>query len=235
MRGVGGVTPEKAEYLENMRQQLNLPKETADKVIKDVRSEVLGTTSDAMDGKWDVAKVMKLSGEGVDISKALEEPQRRNLFRWGPGRGCMAGCVLQCVCLHGRAADEAPVQGRRGRLRDARFQGVQGCWHVVCSAAWLQRCEEHVQMRTWEGILWAAVGLQAYHLVHPWQHPAPSLCSTPTFFCSPTRLTPPLRTRLLLTPPAHTPPPAGASLRRLWPPAMAHSTPSTCSPSCPRL
>jgi hypothetical protein len=83
MRGVGGVTPEKAEYLENMRQQLNLPKETADKVIKDVRSEVLGTSSDAMDGKWDVAKVMKLSGEGVDISKALEEPQRRNMFRWG--------------------------------------------------------------------------------------------------------------------------------------------------------
>ena len=50
-------------------------------VIKSVRSEVLGTSSDAIDGKWDVAKVMKMAGEGVDVSKALEEPQRRNLFR----------------------------------------------------------------------------------------------------------------------------------------------------------
>jgi hypothetical protein len=32
MRGVGGLTPEKSEYLDSMRQQLNLPKETADKV-----------------------------------------------------------------------------------------------------------------------------------------------------------------------------------------------------------
>jgi hypothetical protein len=46
-----------------------------------VRSEVLGTSSDAIDGKWDVAKVMKLAAEGVDIAKALDEPQRRNLFR----------------------------------------------------------------------------------------------------------------------------------------------------------
>jgi hypothetical protein len=32
MRGVGGLTAENVEYLEGMRAQLNLPKETADKV-----------------------------------------------------------------------------------------------------------------------------------------------------------------------------------------------------------
>ena len=29
---MGGLTPEKSEYLESMRQQMSLPKETADKV-----------------------------------------------------------------------------------------------------------------------------------------------------------------------------------------------------------
>eukprot|EP00878_Enallax_costatus_P008337 GHUV01008715.1.p1 GENE.GHUV01008715.1~~GHUV01008715.1.p1 ORF type:complete len:884 (+),score=360.27 GHUV01008715.1:261-2912(+) len=82
LRGSGSLSEERKQYLEELRTQLNLPKDKGDKIIREVRTEVLGAAA-ALDQeeRWTVDKVMKMHGEGVTVSKALEEPQRRMLLR----------------------------------------------------------------------------------------------------------------------------------------------------------
>jgi len=82
LRGTGQLTAERKEYLDQMRQQLGLQQAAADKIIKEVRTEVLGAAAALEEGeRWDLEKVVQMHKEGVDITKALEEGQRRMIFR----------------------------------------------------------------------------------------------------------------------------------------------------------
>eukprot|EP00877_Chromochloris_zofingiensis_P006644 jgi/Chrzof1/2232/Cz11g07180.t1_TIC110[v5.2] len=82
MRGSGSLTGERKEYLETMRSQLGLPEATADRIIKEVRTEVLGATAALDDDqKWTIERVLDLHKDGVDVTRMLEEPQRRTLYR----------------------------------------------------------------------------------------------------------------------------------------------------------
>jgi hypothetical protein len=67
---------------------------------------VLGAAA-ALDSeeRWTVDKVLQMHKEGVDISKMLEEPQRRMLLRreldkkLNDGKGaCVRVCGGGCVC-----------------------------------------------------------------------------------------------------------------------------------------
>ncbi|WIA15162.1 hypothetical protein OEZ85_001848 [Tetradesmus obliquus] len=84
LRGsAAGLSAERKQYLEELRTQLNLSKETGDKILREARTEVLGAAA-AFEGeeRWTVDKVMALHKEGgVTVSKMLEEPQRRLMLR----------------------------------------------------------------------------------------------------------------------------------------------------------
>ncbi|KAI8475724.1 MAG: hypothetical protein J3K34DRAFT_517150 [Monoraphidium minutum] len=84
LRGTGSLSPERASYLDAMRKQLSLPQDKADKIVKEVRSEVLGASAaleEAGGQKWTVDRVMQAHKDGVDIERALEEGPRRALLR----------------------------------------------------------------------------------------------------------------------------------------------------------
>uniref|UniRef100_A0A383VE54 Uncharacterized protein n=1 Tax=Tetradesmus obliquus TaxID=3088 RepID=A0A383VE54_TETOB len=84
LRGsAAGLSAERKQYLEELRTQLNLSKETGDKILREARTEVLGAAA-AFEGeeRWTVDKVMAMHKEGgVTVSKMLEEPQRRLMLR----------------------------------------------------------------------------------------------------------------------------------------------------------
>ncbi|KAF8060559.1 SULTR2 [Scenedesmus sp. PABB004] len=82
LRGSGSLSEERKTYLEELRAQLNIGKEAADKIIREVRTEVLGAAA-ALEGeeRWTIDKVLGMHKEGVSIPKMLEEPQRRMLLR----------------------------------------------------------------------------------------------------------------------------------------------------------
>lgn len=73
-----------------------------------MRTEVLGAAA-ALDQeeRWTVEKVMKMHGEGVTVSKVLDEPQRRMMLRkeidkkLNDGKGeCWCLALLPWVMLH---------------------------------------------------------------------------------------------------------------------------------------
>ncbi|KAF6255592.1 hypothetical protein COO60DRAFT_1641425 [Scenedesmus sp. NREL 46B-D3] len=83
LRGSGSLSQERKQYLEELRTQLNLSKETGDKILREARTEVLGAAA-ALEGeeRWTLDKVMAMHKEGgVTVSKMLEEPQRRMMLR----------------------------------------------------------------------------------------------------------------------------------------------------------
>ncbi|PNW77802.1 hypothetical protein CHLRE_10g452450v5 [Chlamydomonas reinhardtii] len=77
----GPLNEEKIQYLDEMRTQLGLTKETGDKVLKTARLEVYGSSSAAEDGKWSIDRVLELHKTGGSVDQLLEEVTRRNLFR----------------------------------------------------------------------------------------------------------------------------------------------------------
>ncbi|KIY96976.1 hypothetical protein MNEG_10986 [Monoraphidium neglectum] len=84
LRGTGTLSPERSAYLEEMRRQLSLPQDKADKIVREVRSEVLGSTAaleEAGGQKWTVERVLQAHRDGVDMERALEEGPRRALLR----------------------------------------------------------------------------------------------------------------------------------------------------------
>ncbi|KAI8462392.1 MAG: hypothetical protein J3K34DRAFT_448722 [Monoraphidium minutum] len=85
LRGPGsGSNPQVTAYLEDMRKQLQLPEDKANKIIREIRTEVMGASAaldDAGGQKWTVERVLEAHKEGVDVQKALEEPARRTLLR----------------------------------------------------------------------------------------------------------------------------------------------------------
>ncbi|GBF94257.1 110 kDa translocon of chloroplast envelope inner membrane [Raphidocelis subcapitata] len=84
LRGTGAMSPERAAYLEEMRKQLSLPQDKADKIIREIRTEMVGATAaleEAGGQKWTTERVLEAHKEGIDVKKALEEPARRVLLR----------------------------------------------------------------------------------------------------------------------------------------------------------
>jgi hypothetical protein len=86
LRGSGGqMTTERRQFLDNMATQLGLAPQQRDKVIREVRTEVLGVAAameDTSTGeRYTPARIMELAKEGVDVEKMMEEPARRSLLR----------------------------------------------------------------------------------------------------------------------------------------------------------
>mmetsp|Transcript_30974 Transcript_30974/g.68639 ORF Transcript_30974/g.68639 Transcript_30974/m.68639 type:complete len:1037 (+) Transcript_30974:146-3256(+) len=78
----GPMSEEKAQYLEDMRTQLGISKEAGDKVLKNVRSEIYGTSAALEDGgRWTLDKIMDVTSQGGSIEGLVEEVTRRNIFR----------------------------------------------------------------------------------------------------------------------------------------------------------
>lgn len=76
LRGTGSLSAERKEYLENLGNQLGLPEEERNKIIREARTEVLGAAA-ALDSeeRWTVDKVglpggmvCVLHGEWLDIT-----------------------------------------------------------------------------------------------------------------------------------------------------------------------
>jgi hypothetical protein len=78
----GPLTQEKSTYLEELRTQLGLSKEAADRVIKATRSEVLGTSAAVEEGgRWTLERIAEVAKAGGSIEGMVEEVTRRNIFR----------------------------------------------------------------------------------------------------------------------------------------------------------
>uniref|UniRef100_A0A7S0S6E9 Uncharacterized protein n=1 Tax=Chlamydomonas leiostraca TaxID=1034604 RepID=A0A7S0S6E9_9CHLO len=78
----GPMNEEKAQYLEQMRTQLGLPKEQADKALKAARTEVYGSAAAAEDGgRWTLERITDVVEKGGSVEGLVEEVTRRNLFR----------------------------------------------------------------------------------------------------------------------------------------------------------
>jgi uncharacterized tellurite resistance protein B-like protein len=78
----GPMNQEKAQYLEDLRNQFGISKEAADKVVKAARSEVYGTSAAVEEGgRWTLDRIMEVSNKGGSIEGLVEEVTRRNIFR----------------------------------------------------------------------------------------------------------------------------------------------------------
>ena len=79
----GPMTQEKSAYLEELRGQLGLQKEAADKVIKAARSEVYGTSASFAEegGRWTIERIKDVTSKGGSIDGLVEEITRKNIFR----------------------------------------------------------------------------------------------------------------------------------------------------------
>ena len=79
----GPMNQEKSAYLEELRGQLGLGKEAADKVIKATRSEVYGTSHSFVEegGRWTIDRIKEVNKAGGSIDGMVEEVTRRNIFR----------------------------------------------------------------------------------------------------------------------------------------------------------
>eukprot|EP00884_Botryococcus_braunii_P007802 jgi/Botrbrau1/17022/Bobra.49_2s0078.1 len=78
----GNLTPEKVERLNEIRDQLGLPKEAADKVIKGVQSQNLRKVIVAQDamGTLNLQKILDLKEQGVDVEGLLSLEKRTDLY-----------------------------------------------------------------------------------------------------------------------------------------------------------
>jgi len=77
----GPLTEERVTYLEDLRNQLGLTKEMADKALKTVRTEMFGSQSAVEDGKWTIERIAEVTKAGGSVDGLVEESTRRNLFR----------------------------------------------------------------------------------------------------------------------------------------------------------
>lgn len=77
------MTDEKAAYLEDVRSQMGLSKEQADKAVKSVKTEVFGMSAAQVEGgKWDLDRLMQVHATSPgSVESTVEEGTRRNIFR----------------------------------------------------------------------------------------------------------------------------------------------------------
>lgn len=122
----GPPSPEKDAYLDDLRQQLGIQKEAGDKLIKEVKTQVLGASAVAEEGKWTVEKVLQLSGQGVKVEEILEEGPRRNLYRReletriSDGKGDADAAMLREKLPAALALDERRVNSTIKELTGSR-------------------------------------------------------------------------------------------------------------------
>lgn len=80
----GGVlTPEKAEALEQLREKMGLPKETADKVIKGFQNKKLISSMQAAkaQGNLTLDRILELKDAGVDPTSVVNSDMLQQLYR----------------------------------------------------------------------------------------------------------------------------------------------------------
>jgi len=121
LRGNGTLTPERRKYLDDMASQLGLAPAQRDKVVKEVRTEVLGVAAAMEDSatgeRYTPERIMQLAKEGVDVQKMLEEPARRGLLRreldrrLSDGRGDFDPAFLLGQLPAALGVDEMRVKG----------------------------------------------------------------------------------------------------------------------------
>ena len=78
-----GLTAERAEKLKEIQQQLNLPEQEAQKIIKGITSQRMmqNVSQQISSGTLDGAEIRKMAEQGVEIERMIPEDKRMNLFR----------------------------------------------------------------------------------------------------------------------------------------------------------
>ncbi|EFN52285.1 hypothetical protein CHLNCDRAFT_139027 [Chlorella variabilis] len=81
--GDGMLTPDRAAALEKMREQMGLPRENADKIIRGFTNQkaIAGMQSLKAQGRLTLDKVLEIKEAGVDVASLLGEDARAQLYR----------------------------------------------------------------------------------------------------------------------------------------------------------
>ncbi|KAL4434488.1 hypothetical protein ABPG75_000929 [Micractinium tetrahymenae] len=81
--GDGNLTPDRAAALDKMREQMGLPKENADKIIRGFTNQkaIQGLQTLKAMGQLTLDKVLEIKDAGVDVASILGEDARQQLYR----------------------------------------------------------------------------------------------------------------------------------------------------------
>ncbi|PSC73353.1 chloroplastic isoform X2 [Micractinium conductrix] len=81
--GDGNLTPDRAAALEKMREQMGLPKENADKIIRGFSNQkaIQGMQALKAMGQLTLDKVLEIKDAGVDVAGILGEDARQQMYR----------------------------------------------------------------------------------------------------------------------------------------------------------